>query len=1538
MRDNKIKKLNSKSCDIDSLLLLTDDDGRIDFLTSTFLGDFEESVCFEMIDLRGAIDALAFDGVSGDCCGIGVDAVGIVEKKTSTLEVVDVDWKTSIRSRSASSFEAYVFHALQPASGWSRSLGPRKPAPDPTHSNVVPRWSVRVCALPTQTHALPMFSVPISQILLSLLPFDIPIEKVHRRNYPYEFNVLLIYLNDQQHSGHIRKSHITCFIHTLIILFLIVVVFNEAVFCQTIQVLDYTDPTPSFFYNKNPGELRCDSSFSIEILNDMPSIAVTASNPSLLNIQRSVSIIFSSDRSNLYFTIDFDFAQSLTSLDFFLGNATVQQNFSITNFQCIDPKQFWSAATVLPPKLSFFSGMYLLIEFPPDFKYYRLATSGGYTCRTNTMSLDCSVFQAFNIIYVNIPISTTADIPLTPNVTVEIFFKDISLFNRTIDSFYPWNSTDPVSVDYSIIPQNNSVITATNLMDSRVIAESTTFVVNNSPAVYNFNSFLLRIKDKNNTHTTYQFNFSPTSTPYLPIANGNISKLSIDYNLNFTSFIPDAIISGQFQNITQNITLLEITFQPVGNLLLYSLGVTFIYNPYSSFDFDLIQSTYNSNFTVEMPFSYNTYGNLLRIEWQSTVYKTWIIPLEQNVSLINVSKISCTYLSAFTYLLRVEVMNNVDAVKVKPGEVPLKESISFDGQKYIYEAVMLNSQKNPNNQIIVSSKNGFVEVLEGKPYNSNFDIFTPYQNLTYFALGENTIFRFEKNNIDLTNGPVDNVLIMSFVVNDPVLQPEMKLDSLIFKGYFDFSDNLYKIPFTIATCYPPGEIPFIINFPFINIISGEDYFTTPLIVNGDLIPPMITNVTASVQNLIVGADNNLTMAWRFRIVDAKGGFYNGTIQLVSSIDPYPITIPINTTHLVSGHQYDGVYIVFVSIDVFICQPQIFKLFNATLFDSTGINLYLLEGNNVDAFLPIYGTPMENQMQINVSCQTPNTLVPISSPPTLTVNRTTIDVFSNNRTVEFKLVVNDNIGFSFRHTPVILLTSPYSQPLSIQMKGFYYSINTAKYIVIYEIPYGYGSMEGIFISVYGVVNKLLSYSSYPTSKLAAWSQPYMIQRVSSSDLTPMIDTISSLSNLGGQIMILGNNFIPSNTQLLIDWKDGNGFMPVPIASISYSTIIAQIKQTSGNFNLKIKVNAAESNVITVNPIYTGPTPTPTSTGTPAPSNTSTLCRGTPPCNNRGTCTSTGCECKAPWTGPSCSSETIVIVPPTPQPEPQIGINVTDSNTDNIVHSNIKFLQVREIDDVGATVQRFDIKEWILKDKTNSSNPIFIYSTTLINTTTNINVTIMYFKDEATIKFGSQNLTMQPSSIKFTIEISHFEFTQKVNSLQVVMEASIKGSDKYSCSSVDFGSATGSKNDIQWIKMDIDKTSLYGRFITFGIVDNRETNIKNGIVDDNDKSGSEEITDSSQFRKVLFGITIPNYNESVLLDPDFSNILNTNDDKPTNTLCSSKSSQLLSTGAIIGIVVGAAALAFIIATIIFLKKKYKYNIKILQIKLKSTNQNR
>ncbi|KYQ88578.1 EGF-like domain-containing protein [Tieghemostelium lacteum] len=312
---------------------------------------------------------------------------------------------------------------------------------------------------------------------------------------------------------------------------------------------------------------------------------------------------------------------------------------------------------------------------------------------------------------------------------------------------------------------------------------------------------------------------------------------------------------------------------------------------------------------------------------------------------------------------------------------------------------------------------------------------------------------------------------------------------------------------------------------------------------------------------------------------------------------------------------------------------------------------------------------------------------------------------------------------------------------------------------------------------------------------------------------------------------------------------------------------------------------------------------------------------------------GCICNPPFSGVDCSFVEVKEVESQPSketPSVQFFLKSTEYKGD------ISIVSLQEINYKNDIIKEHPLSNWnyeelILPEKTISKYTLTIQAN---GYPVNLNVTITQFNQDEQVQFANNTYSMKSKTIKYGISMSEYRFKSSLNHLNLVMSGSIETSQEESCSKVDTSNKLG--NEVQYVQYTVNDRTLQGRFINRAIVDGRVQVISTNIVQNNADS-------SYKNSRSLIQIPVPNYKQTVELDPDFSLLItskqasSSESTEQTNTLCSNNINNKEETNSktkLIGIIVGCVG-GFIVLTVIVsavLLKKYKHSHRVISIKKK------
>ncbi|KAN0016289.1 hypothetical protein ACTFIU_006253 [Dictyostelium citrinum] len=812
-------------------------------------------------------------------------------------------------------------------------------------------------------------------------------------------------------------------------------------------------------------------------------------------------------------------------------------------------------------------------------------------------------------------------------------------------------------------------------------------------------------------------------------------------------------------------------------------------------------------------------------------------------------------------------------------------------------------------------------VIDANSISTNVMLAYPDSLLDNFGFSTESIsnITFLFNDVNLTDSYGYNIMYLE--TNDdvplsfePCLQIIPQWDNITILG--EWINSRYEFKFFMPPNLVPGDFEYALKTPgFHMILNTElpDEFQLNVISDRiDLMGPIVTeiNKNPSSNAAVIINNENYNISWTFTITDYNG-FDKGYVVVIGSID----NILYNFT-IISPTEYSNefTYQIDITLNNNTCISQTYSIAEMVLYDKYGLNSTFFMNKAIDYtpnINPLYQIQNKSLFSIKTVC--PKAIGSFIQPElkSFDFEPKSIDVGSLNRDVTFTYGIS--IGSGIKEYPIVYLTTTNFQKIKCN-DVITTPINSTfnEYKCTLTLPYGFGLPQDIMVNLYGLIG-FGNYFGFSSATLRTMGYPFLIETSFTSfdsQSAGFITSTSSISTEGGSLLIYGK--FPINGDISVEFSKGYSLTP---SKKSGSIIkVDGVKPSSDSFTISIKNGISKSNLYTV---------TPHKTEYFRPILTS-KCKGTPICGGptQGTCNDVlGCICNSPWVGVDCSSKVIIL----PQPvfnntSPSIVINGTTSdNSESSIVALISVVAIREIDFNNKVVHMYSFDHW---EYISNNSKLSTYSSNIVNkngSTTPISVNIEYFENEKTIEFAGQEIKMKPSSIKYTINIDHYPFSARLNQLQLIISATaITNSDSDSCSNKEFDNTTSESSD--YIKLSISNKSLYGRLIKRALVDSVPVTISNELLDQ-----SLGAIDDSHTSQSFIGINIPIYSKKVIIDPDFSLLLNsnpttTNDNE--NSICSPKSSSTgLSKAQLAGIIVGcsAAAIAITVATVVTIHKK-------------------
>ncbi|KYQ91539.1 hypothetical protein DLAC_07301 [Tieghemostelium lacteum] len=789
---------------------------------------------------------------------------------------------------------------------------------------------------------------------------------------------------------------------------------------------------------------------------------------------------------------------------------------------------------------------------------------------------------------------------------------------------------------------------------------------------------------------------------------------------------------------------------------------------------------------------------------------------------------------------------------------------------------------------------------------------------------------FKSSTMDLSTSPKNNTMFIKFQSPKPDIsvalyfKNEMNIYYRFFIGDWNEDIQQMEIEFYLPSRLLTGSVFYSISYPGYLLESpylNHLYPTSKLNVYSqdcDRMPPLIISNETFNNGSYFGFD--LT-------INDKTGFDKGFVSIKSDLDEFRFNFTLSSQ---GKNALNDVY----RLELPSFTPCITQTFSLDIVELHDINEAVSSYSNgmsdgISPFLMI----MDSISVLPVSCtQFADTVAPNLSY--LYPSRNTVNTASEDRQVSITFSITDNSAIYYNHVPYCMANSEGLVFYTTPSKLVNYTTTIAFYQCDFDLPFGFGYPSDcgkILFLLYGFADTRLNIKSTGNTI------PGLIF-VTFNNNGPIITRTSKMTSLGGSLTIYGRNFgvNPQNAIVEVSYRD---YTFNYTTSILYSvlTVIDNILEKQSEFNITLIINGQRSNMVIIQTVYVQPLPT----STPNPTSSGSKCPGTPECggSSNGICVNAVCQCKSPWIGSDCLSQVIVVPNPT--------INTTDPAIDNNFNTTlpdgdtvtlktlISIVFLNEMNINNTLIKEHPFTTWIFTNQTTVNQTLsqqYQYSTNITNNglTTNITITLQYFTEETTLIFANQLLTILPSSIKYNIKLTPYQFSSELNYLQLIMSASIESTSTDSCTYQETGTTNDSNND--YVKLQIDNNSLYGRFIKRGVIDNRVRTIENIFFNNN------ESTNSNSNSRI--GINIPYFRKSVELDPDFSVLLDiTNANDKDNSICEQISDKGLSKSQLAGIIIGAVAFALIaiisLSYYFYKKRKHQQLLNEMDKKLKNFN---
>ncbi|EGC35736.1 hypothetical protein DICPUDRAFT_78589 [Dictyostelium purpureum] len=1013
-----------------------------------------------------------------------------------------------------------------------------------------------------------------------------------------------------------------------------------------------------------------------------------------------------------------------------------------------------------------------------------------------------------------------------------------------------------------------------------------------------------------------------------------------------TSIVPNTMT---FNFYSQNNTFLDnlnsrtLTFNAYGithlsncmlDLMISSYPIPYQYVPIkvkneiqSGYEFyDLFTKFKDYSIATQFPYgmescikSVCTYAST-HLVWGSSRIGKILVQIVVGIFAPQINILESTHLYDSTFLYKTTLTNSSVSINLF-GEIFRSDKL-VSVESGVFEFVK-DLSKSTTNKLIISSNFDFDNIAE---YNTFFSVYSPTLLTSPMKTIKNifsiNLITFSDKTVNITNKSVSNKMFIGFsetvdkdTVFSLIINDDPKKDYKNPKNHFFARWNndlgLFEINFIIkANSIQTGYLPYIIYYDYLNSYSvSNSLFQSDFQLN-------VTSKLFDNRGPIFSSVSNETGSWTLEIEDLVNGFDEGYVLIVGEVDYSVYNYTLNSSNRKKGDQFIGTYLI--KIPSFInCSTQKFYIKKVFLKDNQGYTSYYNKNGDIDPLSNPLAKYMAQEVVATSICSK-NFDTDDTTPPLLGY----FDARLKENTITFQFQYTDGeSGINQYQLPVVYLKNLNQRIESCISRNLTSNFGVVPYSCTLEIPRDFGPFT---VSVYGALNNAglsVGCSEDCLEKLTG-AFPYYEPGIS---LLPAITSTNLFSNMDTTLWINGfqlTNIISASVKY--ESQDNKTYTADILSSYNCTASIG-IKSTDKPIYITIINSYGVSNEYKAVPTHLF------NFGEPLPTNAPQKCTNDCSGSTKGYCSDKGCVCYSPWIGEDCSSQIIVVPPPK--------VNTTNPSTEIIVNNNqffkslVSIVSIRELNVSNSIVEQYYFEKWTHTNVSESVNKYTNNITTSSNVTFSVTITLEWFTNKTNVTFANQEIFMNPSTMKYTIHIGQYPFKSQLNSLQIVMSASIEtDSQSNMCSSQQFGE-TSSGDNSDYIKIQIDNHSLYGRLIKRGILDYKIRSLSNEFQLHDDRYNGLPTSNTQYQSQSLIGINLAYFTEFALIDPDFSVIIDhssANSNSP-NSICKKSG---LTKSQIAGIAVGGAVFLIVVLIIvgsIIYRSQYCLPVKIIIYKI-------
>ncbi|EGC29284.1 hypothetical protein DICPUDRAFT_159154 [Dictyostelium purpureum] len=821
---------------------------------------------------------------------------------------------------------------------------------------------------------------------------------------------------------------------------------------------------------------------------------------------------------------------------------------------------------------------------------------------------------------------------------------------------------------------------------------------------------------------------------------------------------------------------------------------------------------------------------------------------------------------------------------------------------------------------------------------------------------------FQSSTISLSDQSLDNRANKVFLKvntasnNYPIYFKLNKFSKDLRPFKFNSKLGLYECSFTVPKNYINGKLNYFI------VLNDKEYSYSSLysLVGGanstvtvqqsatvDVSPPFVTSIVSFPSSQVEISTTVTHFGWEIEIKDQANGFEYGEINITSTLNPVPRTYKIKPQYL-----NNNIYTIDISPNQN-CTTQTYSISSIYLRDTEGYESY----SSDQTISALFQVASSNDFKVNVICSSEfyESVRPQITEFNVPFTEYDYSVAPSSYLIQYKIKDSSLFDPNSQEFPTVYLQDDFGNLFVLCNSSNTGPLNDydGTFLTLicdtYQLPFGFGYPGSLLLSIYGIVDQFSNVAGYGGYSLSNSFGANTVINTKMSSAKPIISSSSSpgLINNGKNVIITiygaffgtqqsdfsvtinspsdstlvngdGINVSPSKSRNLLGVND----LPVSVLLYTGTQIVVNADISSivtNTVEISFSINGQTSNT------YQYILPSTSVVGSSVENSDSTMdstsgskdvdCKALNECGGptQGICIGKNtCTCLYGWIGISCQSkplEGVTISVDTEKPS----ASLAQEGSAYKLLSLINLYQLREIDITGKVINTFDLqKKWDGKKLDTKSPEQYLFSNVIREPTT-IYSTISVYTQQSSFEFADTKYQINPNSIKFTVNITSYQFKSPFNTLELIMQAKLDSSQKNNiCSKKTTTLAT----DSDFLSVQLNEKSLYCRFLKKALVDG-ELKVPVEHVNKNDEFN---VTLSGNSGTYFYAIELPAYKDYILIDPETKTITGADQ----NATCASSSNSKLSGGAIAGIVVAGVAVivvsAIIVGSLVFRKFRF------------------